>query len=467
MTCKTIWLANHLHPPGAVDGHTMRERDGNPVGLPHMTSYSGNPGKILTTTDVKYGVNSLAVAKENSRKLQAIIDALPDSGGWIGISNDISLYEIALPTRTIRGISGQPINFRLYGTRPGIQVLGLSENPLFKLVGGESGVVHTPTRTALCELVDLSITSRGTGVFVKWAGIYFSANNCEVRVDAKLDPKGKPLPSPPGWHFDDCHSLHLGRVGAQGGYMSTGFLFENCIHVTASHLWSRGNNVGVRSHGVKHRNANFFGNWDVEGNAGYQCEFINTQKSRLNLYMESHERIFMDACNEMDFAGDGFRIDYVDELSKLLNPRIWEVQLNRVPDLGTPYGSYNPLPVTVTGPNAFQYATSQEMAEIGHWVDIAPGLPAYKTGGKVMDVRWRAKGKSPGEFIGRVLWNSDGNTWQNVPLRPSSDWQEYAFERGVASQDNARLFFIGEADSVVEFELLHIAQVGPRKDYCV
>ena len=456
MASRMTWLANHLQAPGRPDGHTFRERDGNPVGLPHVSSYSGNPGKVLTTTDVTYGVNSLAVAEANSRKLQAIIDALPDSGGWIGISNDIALTEIKLPTRTIRGIAGQPINFRLYGTRPGIQILGMSERPLFTLEGGESGVVHTMARTALCELVDLSIACRGVGVDVTWAGLYFKANNVEIRTETG-----------PAWHFKRCYGMHLGRVGAHGSFGATGFQFDNCIHVQCDHLWSRGNLIGVQVNGTEHRCANFYGSWDVEGNHSWQLDLNNVQKCRINLYMEGNRRIRMNVATDMDFTGDGFRIDEIDELSKLMNPKFYEVQLNRVPDLLQPYASYNPVQPTITGPNAFEYHTTPEMAEGGHWVDVAPGLPAYATAGKVMDVRWLAKGTGPGEFIGRILWNSSGNTWQNIPIRPSTDWQEYAFERGVAPANGARLFFLGEPDSHVEFDLVHIAEVSRRRNYCV
>jgi len=420
-----------------------------------LSQYSGSNVITLSGTSFKFGVNSLSAAESNSKKLQALIDGLPDSGGVIQIPHDLALTTIRLPTRNIRGIPEQPINFRLQGSRPGVQIFGMSESPLFSLVGGPSGVVHTPTRTALCQLVDLGITCRGIGVDVKWAGLYFTAHNCEVRTETG-----------PAWRFRECYGMHLGRVGAIGGFAATGFLFEDCIHVQCDHLWSRSNKIGVEVNGVNHACSNFGGSWDVEGNHEWQAKFIKCQKSSILLYMEGHRRISMYGCRGMQFVGDGLRIDEIDELSKLLNPSLYETQLNRVPDLGTPYGSYNPLPVTVTGPNSFTYATSKEMAEIGHWVDVAPGLPAYRTGGKVMDVRWRAKGRSPGEFIGRVLWNSDGSTWQNVPIRPSESWQEYAFERGVAPKDNARLFFLGEADSQVEFELVHVAEVGRRENYC-
>jgi hypothetical protein len=456
MASRTSWLANHLHPPGSlVDGYTFRERDGNPVGLPHLSQYSGSNVITLSGTSFKFGVNSLAAAEANSKKLQALIDGLPDSGGVIQIPHDIALTTIRLPTRNIRGIEGQPINFRLQGTRPGVQVFGMSEEPLFVLKGGPSGVVHTMTRTALCELVDLSITCIGKGVDVAWAGLYFRAHNCEVRTEIG-----------PAWHFKECYGMNLGRVGAYNSYKAIGFQFDDCIHIKPDHLWSRANRIGVQINGITHRCSNFFGSWDVEGNFDWQIDFNNVQKSRLDLYMEGHKRIRMNVATEMQFTGDGFRIDEVDELSKLLNPALYETQLNRVPDLGVPYASHNPTPVEVTGQNSFRYSTTAEMANIGHWVDVAPGLPAYPTAGRVMDVRWRAKGKAASEFIGRVLWNSDGATWQNIPIRPSESWQEYAFERGVAPKDGARLFFLGEADSSVELELCHIAEVGRRENYC-
>jgi hypothetical protein len=373
----------------------------------------------------------------------------------IQIPHDLALTTIKLPTRNIRGIEGQPINFRLQGTRPGVQVFGMSEEPLFTLVGGPSGVVHTMARTALCELLDLGITCRGIGVDVKWAGLYFGAHNVEVRTETG-----------PGWRFRECYGMHLGRVGAQGGHNAVGFSFEDCIHVQCDHLWSRSNRIGMLVDGVNHRCSNMFGSIDCEGNHEWQIEFRNTQKSNLNLYMEGHKRIKMQACNDMQFCGDGFRIDEIDELSKLLNPALYEVQLNHITEYGTPYTSHNPTPVEITGPRSFKFTTTPEIAAGGHWVDIAPMLPAYKTGGKVMDVRWRAKGKAPCEFVGRVLWNSDGSTWQNIPIRPSESWQEYVFERGVAPKDGARLFFLGEPDSQVEFELVHVAEVGRRTNYC-
>jgi hypothetical protein len=456
MASRTSWLANHLHPPGSLsDGFTFREADGNPVGLPHLSQYSGSNVVTLSGTSFKFGVNSLAAAESNSKKLQALIDGLPDSGGVIQIPHDIALTTIKLPTRTIRGIEGQPINFRLQGTRPGVQVFGMSEEPLFQLVGGPSGVVHTMARTALCELRDLSITSRGTGVSVKWAGLYFRADNVEIRTE-----KG------PAWVFDECYGLHLGRVGAQGSHNAIGFQFTDCIHVQCDHLWSRSNRIGMLVDGVNHRCSNIFGSIDAEGNHDWQIVLNNCQKSRLDLYMEGHKRIKMNACNDMQFHGDGFRIDEIDELSKLLNPSLYETQLNRITDLLQPYASYNPVQPVITGPRSWSYDTSAAMAAGGHWVDIAPGLPAYPTAGKVISVRWRAKGTAADEFLGRVQWNSGGSVWQNIPIRPSSNWQEYAFETGVAPADGARVFFTGEADSHVDFQLLHIAEVGPREDYC-
>lgn len=452
MANRITWLADHTKYPGMPDGYTIRNKDGFPIGLSHNSQYSGSNIIVLTTTNVKFNVNSLAVAESNSVKLQALIDALPDSGGCIGIPHDLVLTTIRLPTRTIGGIAGQPINFRLFGTRPGVQIYGMSEKPLFTLAAGTNGATHTPTGTALCELIDLSIACRGIGVDVTNAGPYFRAHNVEI-----LSEKG------PSWYFKNCDGMHLGRVGAINGHNVTGFKFENCDHIKTDYLWSVDNKIGVEVNGTEKRCSNFFGSWDIKYNTGRQVIFNNVHKSNIGIRSEGQRGISLAACSELNFTGD-FHFDEVDENTKLMCPSIFEVQLNRIPYTGEPFASFDQAPVVIKSHNSWSYDIASEM---GHWVDVAPGLSAYPTKDKVMDVRWRAKGSAPGEFLGHLLWSSGGKTWQSIPILVSNEWREYTLERGAAPSDDARLLFVGEANSHIDFELLHVAEVSKCTDYCV
>ena len=450
MTATTVWLADQNSFSTYTDAYTMRNQDGNPVGLPHKSQSSGSNVKVLSTTDVKFNVNSLAVAKANSAKIQALIDALPDSGGCIGIPHDLALTTIKLPTRTIRGIPGQPINFRLYGTRPGVQIYGMSTDPLFTLVSGPSGVVHTPTRTALIELRDLGITCRGTGIDVTGAGLYFTADNVEVRSE-----------SGPAWRFQECYGMHLGRVGAYNSWSGTGFLFDSCIHVSFNHLWSRTNKIGLEVANTVHRSGNFFGAWDIEGNSDWQIKLDGLQKSNIGLYMEGPKRMSLKSCENLQFVGDGLRAEAtgyeIDSTSRLMNPALFETELVRVPDIGIAYTSYNPKPITVTGENTWYY--EWDSANAGHWVDIAHKFPEKEQLGHVFDVRFRVRGTGSGYF----QWQGQNS----IPVTLTGDWQEIAIEREPARTTNARLFWFGNVGCQTDFELVHIGEVVPRRNYCI
>lgn len=473
MANKFVRLADNYDFPTVTDAYVIRTLDGNPVGLKHNTQYSGSNIKVLTTTDVTFNVNSLAVAQKNSAKIQALIDALPDSGGCIGIPHDIALTNIRLPTRTISGIPGQPINFRLYGTRPGVQIYGMSTDPLFTLVDGVSGSLYTPSREVTCELRDLSITCRGTGVSVTGCGLYFTADNVVIRSGDDLT---EPRNVGPAWKFKNCYGMRLGKVGAFNGFAATGFLFDSCIHLTFGHLWARGNHVGVEVKNTDHRSGNFFGTWDCEGNFDFQVKLDGLQKSLLGLYMESEKRISLKNCENLDFVGDGFRVDEIDASSKLLNPRLFEVELVRQ-DIGQAFSADTSNPLTFTGPNSWHHDSSKN-AQPAWYVQLAPNFGTVTTKGKVFDIRWRAKGTG----TGYVTWHTDAPpggepgvpqdpAWHIIPCVLTADWQEFSIERSVCPGNGSFINWtwnqvIGNFPSV-EFELLHVAEVVPKSEWCV
>lgn len=477
MASKSNWLADYysqLNNWGKTDSYTIRDAQGNPVGQPYNSQYSGSNVKILTTTDVTFNVNSLAVAQRNTARIQAIIDAMPDSGGAIGIPHDIALTSLTFPMRTMTNpggtpITGQPINFEIFGTRPGVQIYGMSTDPVFTVVPGCSGVVHTPTRTVLQRIRDLSITCRGIGVYVKYSGASFTADNVEIRTESSDDNK-------PAWFFKDCYGMHLGRVGAVNSYQGIGFKFDFCIHVSFAHLWSRGNKIGVQTRTTQNpcelsdgRCGNFFGNWDVEGNHDWQLDLEWLQKSSLNVYMEGAKRISMTNCENLEFKGDGVRVDYVDANGLLLNPKLFEVQYNRI-EPGTHYASFGAGPPTLvsTGTYSWTYSWTAANTAVAHWVKPAWSVENFNSAGKTMVVRFRAKGTGAGTVIANFLWNLDGVVWQSVAITPSTDWVEYSTEPGtVGSQTVSAMYVVGNNGTDLEFELMHIAYISRKEDYTV
>lgn len=480
MASKSVWLAHHASFPQG-DGYTIRDVDGNPVGQPHNSQYSGSNVKILTTTDVTFNVNSLAVAERNTARIQAIIDAMPDSGGAIGIPHDIALTSLTFPTRTMStpggaSLYGQPINFEIFGTRPGVQVYGLSTDPVFNVIPGPYGVAYTATRTSLQRIRDLSITCRGIGVYVKSAGTTFTADNVEIRTESSDDDK-------PAWFFKDCYGMHLGRVGAVNSYQAIGFKFDYCIHVSFAHLWSRGNKIGVQTRTTTNlyessngRCGNFFGTWDVEGNHDWQLDLEWLQKSSINLYMEGAKRISMTNCENLEFKGDGFRVDYVDANGLLLNPKIFEVERVAATGMGNVYDSWTgpgSADPTVTGPHSFSWSWTSGMAATGHWVNIADSSWSVATSGTVRELRFKAKGTVPGgTVLGYLQWAQNAGVagefvQASIPVYPSDDWVEYVTEPYALGSPYPRFLFIGQANATVDFELMHFAEIRRKTDYTV
>lgn len=482
LTTATLRLANAGDFPGYNDTYVIRDFQLNPLGLSHVTQMSGPNVYILTSEDVEFNVNSIAVATQNSANIQAIIDALPDSGGAIGIPHDIALTTIVPPRRVINGTE-QIINFRLFGTRPGVQIYGMSTDTFFLLEYAPSN--HLLTRVAAVELLDLCIICRGPGVSVFGCGLNFYADNVIIRAS----DNGVEVNAGPAWRFQNCYGLRLGSVGAIGGYDATGFYFDSCNHVTVHNLVSRDNYIGLEVGmprpasndpiAPSHRSSNHFGSWDCEGNTSYQVVLNQCQKFSIALYMESDNRMTMANCENMDFAGDGFRVDEIDYSSTVLNPKLFQVDLVRAVT-GQPYSVDTSNPLTFTGPSTWSHDSSLN-AQPAWYVDLAPELTAQTTEGKVYEIRFRVKGTG----TGYVNWYTDEPSetpgqwdtppWSSITCELTADWVEYATERAVCPGNGSFITWQWNqldpnpviAFPNVEFQLLHIAEVVPRDHYTV
>lgn len=474
MANDQIWLANSGSTVGVTitDGYTIVDIDGNPIGQEHESQVSGENVRILNAYDVIFNVNSLSVAQSNTIALQAIIDGLPDSGGAIGIPHDIALTNIVFPRRTISGISNQPINFELFGVRPGVQIYGVATGTVFTVSGGSSGVQYTATNIATQKIRDLGITARQHGISVTNAGPYFTADCVEVRCVSGT-----------AWHFQHCNNMYLDRVGAvhgvgqnEGGQSisGVGFIFDNCTGVQTDHLWARTCATGV----IANNCMNLFGVWDVEGNKAKQIAFNNVKHVDIGLYMEqlTGNRLSMTGCEDIYMIGDGLAGGHLenetDLVTKLLCPRLYEVQLSGVSsgNIGTPTASNISIPVTFVsgGSGQWTYTTTSGMYSSGNYVDVAPNISGYSTANKVMDMRWQASGSvGSGDIVGTLEWSYAGGSgvWQTVEIRESESFRDYAF-RGLVPIGVSKISYFGEPDSIVDFKLTHIAEVSRLVNYC-
>jgi hypothetical protein len=182
----------------------------------------------------------------------------------------------------------------------------------------------------------------------------------------------------------------------------------------------------------------------------------------------------MTACENLEFTGDGFRADYVDDTSLLLNPKIFEVQRNRV-EPGIHYTNYeNPSVLVSTGTYSWECTFEPDMVNTpNRWVDCAYSLydagggpPGFDGDGKLIEVRFRAKGTGSGAILGYLGWA--GSPGWTVNVAPSDDWVEYVSPLMLGVGAYSRLLFTGVSENAfIEFELMHVAYITRKETYTV
>lgn len=423
-------------------GYTFADKEGNPWGQFHQSATTGVV-RTLTAADVTFNVNTLAVATRNSQRMQRILDEAPDSGITFIVPADLCFIGLKFPTRTIGGLPDQPIPCSIRGARPNVQMVNISTGPAFLATNGPNGVVFPGMKTVRQRLDDLSIVSRGPGVVVNGCGLYFDANDVEVRSEAEN-----------GWEFSECYGLHLGRVGALT-CKGNGFLFRDCIMVTCDNLWSRGNaGAGLVLRGKAHDCAAFFGSYDVEGNTGWQADFENAKNCRMNGYQEYPLRIRMMNCQNIDWAGEGIRVDESDKVSRLFNPVFFTTKTTPLDLQAIPYSIY-------TG-SQFKALTNkiwtlEHTGGADGWVSVTPDMLPMDLHEQGFNVRFRITESKVGQggYVGVAKWSANGN----VPVMQQVD-RDGVYKMPVFTKEKSnRIFWFAAPDSKVKFELLGVDRI--------